>query len=834
MARYKSVTKNNICAHLDLNTPNARHFIEIITFFRRSRIFTAISTLHVPYISHQQDLWASADIDCEAEPTVILGKVRGQDVVISAEHIRRVRGFQDAPDQLYLLDRYLVRGCFMRCKYEGDLGAGILNKAFMSPQFKYLAHVLIHCLGSRRGGFDDMRETIQCAFVALVLNLPFNFSEMVFSHLKENVTLKGDKKFLMYPRFLQQLIDAQLPNLPKINADILRLEHMNDTTLNRVLPDYIAPISRRWRLEDSDSDSEVEDIIVPDDDIDHDSGAGASGAGGAGASGAGGGSASASVGVSSAVVSSSTVAVDIISVADVSMIDVSGVDASDVSASGGVSMSTAEEENVDIDSLLELDFMTTSTATTSAPGNMTRTLSAEDRIESGDSSDEGGEVGADEAESPDLEDTPDDEFESVWIGGRLMKRKRKRSEAEKEEITDPLFVPEFDISPPPRSSAPATAAVSVAAVQSTSQAGRRKRARFQFQRRSELATAATTTVTSVSSVSVSSLTRSGAILIHTTVAPLTTSIAQAPIFTTAYSGPSISRADTSVPTVSVVDQLNTLNSMVLRLMERNLEQERKSREQDLVIAQLSQRITDQDALLLQAADQRVDLRARSAQQEEQLLKYIDEHNQLALTATGFNERILALKAENARLAEKIEDLKDSTPRLEGTTVHSDDSDLEKDKEEEDDKEEDESDEEKDGSGSGSSGSSSSDDDDDDQAPSTSKIPSKSMQDKKKQAPSQPPPTQTEESAATEEVEVVPVRRQLDETLTMILDAQVEPSKYQEAFKDNNWVEAMQDELLQFKRQNVWTLCPLPAGKYPIGTRWVFRNKTDDRGIVIKK
>ncbi|KAD6118915.1 hypothetical protein E3N88_10186 [Mikania micrantha] len=64
-------------------------------------------------------------------------------------------------------------------------------------------------------------------------------------------------------------------------------------------------------------------------------------------------------------------------------------------------------------------------------------------------------------------------------------------------------------------------------------------------------------------------------------------------------------------------------------------------------------------------------------------------------------------------------------------------------------------------------------------------------------------------------------------------SQIEPSKYQEALKDNSWVEAMQDELLQFKRQNVWTLCPLPDGKYPIGTRWVFRNKTDDRGIIIK-
>ncbi|KAL8229714.1 hypothetical protein R6Q57_014614 [Mikania cordata] len=196
MAGYKSETKNNICAHLDLTTPNARHFTEIIAFLRRSRIFAAISTVHVPYQSHQQDFWNS-DIDCEVEPPVIRGKVLGHDVVISAEHIKRICGFQDSPDQPILLERYLDRGCFMRCKYVGDLEAGILNKAFMSPQFKYLAHVLIHCLGSRRGGFYDIRETIQCAFVALVLNRPFNFSEMIFTHMKENVMLKGDKKFLM-------------------------------------------------------------------------------------------------------------------------------------------------------------------------------------------------------------------------------------------------------------------------------------------------------------------------------------------------------------------------------------------------------------------------------------------------------------------------------------------------------------------------------------------------------------------------------------------------------------------------------------------------------------
>ncbi|GKC86376.1 hypothetical protein Tco_1142093, partial [Tanacetum coccineum] len=47
------------------------------------------------------------------------------------------------------------------------------------------------------------------------------------------------------------------------------------------------------------------------------------------------------------------------------------------------------------------------------------------------------------------------------------------------------------------------------------------------------------------------------------------------------------------------------------------------------------------------------------------------------------------------------------------------------------------------------------------------------------------------------------------------------------------VEAMQEELFQFKLQQVWNLVDLPNGKKAIGTKWVFRNKKDERGIVIR-
>nr|GEV79274.1 hypothetical protein [Tanacetum cinerariifolium] len=47
------------------------------------------------------------------------------------------------------------------------------------------------------------------------------------------------------------------------------------------------------------------------------------------------------------------------------------------------------------------------------------------------------------------------------------------------------------------------------------------------------------------------------------------------------------------------------------------------------------------------------------------------------------------------------------------------------------------------------------------------------------------------------------------------------------------VKAMQEELLQFKIQNVWTLIDCPKGVRPIGTKWVLKNKKDKRGIVIR-
>ncbi|KAD4586040.1 hypothetical protein E3N88_23641 [Mikania micrantha] len=76
---------------------------------------------------------------------------------------------------------------------------------------------------------------------------------------------------------------------------------------------------------------------------------------------------------------------------------------------------------------------------------------------------------------------------------------------------------------------------------------------------------------------------------------------------------------------------------------------------------------------------------------------------------------------------------------------------------------------------------------------------------------------------------------VEEVQTLIINKNhpVEPKNVKMALKESSWVEAMQEKLMQFQKLKVWNMVPLPKGKLPIGTRWVFRNKRDNSGVIIR-
>lgn len=53
-----------------------------------------------------------------------------------------------------------------------------------------------------------------------------------------------------------------------------------------------------------------------------------------------------------------------------------------------------------------------------------------------------------------------------------------------------------------------------------------------------------------------------------------------------------------------------------------------------------------------------------------------------------------------------------------------------------------------------------------------------------------------------------------------------------ALNEPSWVDAMHEELNQFQKLKVWQLVKLPDRKKSLDTRWVFRNKQHDSGVIV--
>ncbi|WVZ58251.1 LOW QUALITY PROTEIN: hypothetical protein U9M48_008537 [Paspalum notatum var. saurae] len=63
-------------------------------------------------------------------------------------------------------------------------------------------------------------------------------------------------------------------------------------------------------------------------------------------------------------------------------------------------------------------------------------------------------------------------------------------------------------------------------------------------------------------------------------------------------------------------------------------------------------------------------------------------------------------------------------------------------------------------------------------------------------------------------------------------ASFEPRDVSHALSDPNWVNDMHEELENFERNHVWDLVEPPPNCRPIGTKWVFKNKQGDNGMVV--
>jgi hypothetical protein len=69
-------------------------------------------------------------------------------------------------------------------------------------------------------------------------------------------------------------------------------------------------------------------------------------------------------------------------------------------------------------------------------------------------------------------------------------------------------------------------------------------------------------------------------------------------------------------------------------------------------------------------------------------------------------------------------------------------------------------------------------------------------------------------------------------VNITLLSSIEPYRIEDVLRDPDWVVAMQEELNNFTRNEVWHLVPRPSQNV-VGTKWVFCNKQDEHGVVTR-
>ncbi|GJY07847.1 putative ribonuclease H-like domain-containing protein [Tanacetum coccineum] len=89
--------------------------------------------------------------------------------------------------------------------YEGNLAQLTFSKPLFSPQWKYLVHVLLHCLSPKSTSWEQFGTNIASALVGLATNQKFNFSLMIMNGMLG--TNSNGTPFLMYPRLSSAIFE---------------------------------------------------------------------------------------------------------------------------------------------------------------------------------------------------------------------------------------------------------------------------------------------------------------------------------------------------------------------------------------------------------------------------------------------------------------------------------------------------------------------------------------------------------------------------------------------------------------------------------------------------
>ncbi|GJR18883.1 hypothetical protein Tco_0967410 [Tanacetum coccineum] len=203
MANLKYSDKHNMVAFL--KKPNESvGFTEVVDFLKGTSLRYALTHNPTIYDSLVKQFWQTATVRTLANGTQqLVASIDSKEYTITEASVRSKLQLADATGIHNLSDAEIYAGlATLGYVTEGKL---TFWKKNFSPQWKFLIHHILHCLSPKSGGWDQFGSTVATALICLSSNRVYNFSKMIFDGMVHN--LESNTKFLMYPRFLQIILD---------------------------------------------------------------------------------------------------------------------------------------------------------------------------------------------------------------------------------------------------------------------------------------------------------------------------------------------------------------------------------------------------------------------------------------------------------------------------------------------------------------------------------------------------------------------------------------------------------------------------------------------------
>nr|GEW33768.1 uncharacterized mitochondrial protein AtMg00810-like [Tanacetum cinerariifolium] len=154
--------------------------------------------------------WATVLIKKANDVVKLRALIDEKRVIVTEDIIRKFLRFNDV-DGVECLPNEEIFTELARMGYEKPPPKLTFYKAFFSAQWKFLIHTLVQCISAKRTAWNEFSCSMASVVICLATGRKFNFSKYIFDSMVRNVD--NPSKFLMYLRFLQVIINAQVDDL---------------------------------------------------------------------------------------------------------------------------------------------------------------------------------------------------------------------------------------------------------------------------------------------------------------------------------------------------------------------------------------------------------------------------------------------------------------------------------------------------------------------------------------------------------------------------------------------------------------------------------------------